>query len=222
MENLQASLYDKWKRFQYYCIIGIISVLALFFLPMIGTEVGLAWKIPNTGPGWIVYIVSKLLVATINILIFHCFNLQGKLNSLDNKKYQEAINILGTIKEKDYAPRSPKEYNTTIYGKKGVVIFSASVLSAVGLTQAVLTFDWVSMLTYLFTVIMGLIFGVLQMNACEEYWTEEFLLYAKKVKHDMEVAESALSEQVDDTTDPTGRVAILESADSVSTFGADN
>lgn len=207
------TLYDKWKRFQYYCIIGVISVLALFFLPMIGTEVGLAWKIPNTGPGWVVYIVSKLLVATINILIFHCFNLQGKLNSLGNQKYQEAVTILGSVEEKGYTPRSPKEYNSTIYGKKGLIIFTTSVLSAVGLTQAVLTFDWVSMLTYLFTVIMGLIFGVLQMNACEEYWTGEFWLYAKKVQHDLELAKSKCTEQVDDTTDYTGGATFLEPSD---------
>lgn len=210
------TLYEKWKRIQYYCIIGVISVIALFFLPMIGTEVGLAWNLPNTIPGWVVYVVSKLLVATINILIFHCFNLQGKLNSMGNPKYQEAALIMGTINQKEYIPRSPKEYTTTIYGKKGVLVFTTSVLSAVGLTQAVLTFDWVSMLTYLFTVIMGLIFGVLQMNACEEYWTEEFWLYAKKVKHDLEMAKNTLSKQVNDTSDNLRGTSILEPSDCIS------
>ena len=154
---------EKWKQYQYYAIIGVISLIALFFLPMIGSEAGLAWKVPTTVVGWIVYIVSKLLVAVINILIFHCFILQGKLNIQENSKYIEAQEILNSAKSKEVElPRSPSQYNKDIYGKKGLTIFATSLLSAVGLTQAVLTFDWISMLTYLFTVLMGIIFGILR------------------------------------------------------------
>lgn len=176
-------LYEKWKQWQYYVIIGVISMVALFFLPMIGSEAGLAWKIPTTTAGWIVYVVSKLLVATINILIFHCFILQAKINIQDDAKYIEAIKILDEVlplNTDDF--RSPSEYFRTTYGKKGLTIFVTSVLSAVGLTQAVLTFDWISMLTYFFTILMGVIFGVLQMNQTEIYWTSEFWRYAKREK----------------------------------------
>lgn len=176
-------LYEKWKQWQYYVIIGVISMVALFFLPMIGSEAGLAWKVPTTTAGWIVYVVSKLLVATINILIFHCFILQAKINIRDDAKYIEAIKILDEVlplNTDDF--RSPSEYFRTTYGKKGLTIFVTSVLSAVGLTQAVLTFDWISMLTYFFTILMGVIFGVLQMNQTEIYWTSEFWRYAKREK----------------------------------------
>lgn len=176
-------LYEKWKQWQYYVIIGVISMVALFFLPMIGSEAGLAWKIPTTTAGWIVYVVSKLLVATINSLIFHCFILQAKINIQDDAKYIEAIKILDEVlplNTDDF--RSPSEYFRTTYGKKGLTIFVTSVLSAVGLTQAVLTFDWISMLTYFFTILMGVIFGVLQMNQTEIYWTSEFWRYAKREK----------------------------------------
>lgn len=174
-------LYEKWKQWQYYVIIGVISMVALFFLPMIGSEAGLAWKVPTTTAGWIVYVVSKLLVATINILIFHCFILQAKINIQDDVKYIEAIKILDEVlplNTDDF--RSPSEYFKSTYGKKGLTIFVTSVLSAVGLTQAVLTFDWISMLTYFFTILMGVIFGVLQMNQTEIYWTSEFWRYAKR------------------------------------------
>ena len=57
-------------------------------------------------------------------------------------------------------------------------MFVLSVVSVIGLTQAILTFDVVSMMTYAFTIIMGIIFGILQMNATEEYWTVEFYNYA--------------------------------------------
>ena len=174
-------LYEKWKQWQYYIIIGVISLVALFFLPMIGSEAGLAWKVPTTVAGWVVYVVSKLMVATINILIFHCFILQAKINVQENTKYLEAIKILDSALQTNTDDfRSPSEYFRSTYGKKGLTIFVTSVLSAVGLTQAVLTFDWISMLTYFFTILMGVIFGVLQMNQTEIYWTSEFWRYAKR------------------------------------------
>ena len=179
---MHKELYVKWKQWQYYIIIGIISMVALFFLPMIGSEAGLTWKVPTTFIGWVVYIMSKLLVATINILIFHCFILQAKINVQDNANYLEAINILDIASTRDTERiRSPEEYYKEIYGKKGVTIFITSALSAIGLTQAVLTFDWISMITYFFTILMGVIFGILQMNQTETFWTFEYLRYAKKV-----------------------------------------
>lgn len=185
-------LLDKWKRWQYYIIIATISLIALFILPLIGSEAGLAWKMPNTVAGWIVYVISKLLVATINILIFHCFILQAKSNVQNNKRYCEAVELL-MLDCREIEPRSPNDYFKSIYGKKILMVFTTSMLSAIGLTQAVLTFDWIAMITYFFTIIMGLIFGILQMNATEEYWTEEFYNYAK-MKKNREVNDNADSD----------------------------
>lgn len=175
------SLYDKWRIYQYYAIIGIISLIALLFLPMIGSEAGLEWQLPTTIAGWTVYVITKLMVATINILIFHCFVQQAKVNCRDNENYKHATELLMSTNKKEFEPRSPHKYLNGIYGKKGTTIFITSVLSVVGLTQAVLTFDWVSMLTYLFTIIVGVIFGILVMNSTEEYWCNEYLAYAKMI-----------------------------------------
>ena len=219
----KSELYEKWRQLQYYVVIGIISLVALFFLPMIGSEAGLAWNIPNTTAGWIVYITSKLLVATINILIYHCFILQAKINIQDDPKYREATEILNNILDSDTERfRSPREYFKSAYGTKGVTIFITSVLSAIGLTQAVLTFDWISMLTYLFTIVMGLIFGVLQMSQTEIYWTTEYWQYAKRIEQTeaerkaaeaMEVLKKEVPEQADDLTCDIGGAHILEPSD---------
>ena len=176
---------EKWKTYQYYIIIGILSIIALFFLPMIGSEAGLVLNLPTTAIGWIVYVITKLLVAVLNILIFHCFVKQGKVNILGHPDFIEANTILAeTQNVQEFVPRSPKQWNLATYGKKGLTIFVTTLISVIGLTQAVLTFDWVSKLTSLFTVIMGIIFGILQMNETERYWTEEYLQYAKKVQTD--------------------------------------
>lgn len=170
---------DKVKQWLYYFIIGIISFVSLTFLPMIGSEVGLGWNIPNTVVGWIVWVAIKLIVSILNVLIFHCFMQQAKLNINDNPKYKEAREILQNMKDKEVLPRSPRKWNVEQYGKKGTTIFIGTALGTVALTQAILSFDYVSMLTYLFTIILGLIFGILSMKNAEEYWTNEYWEYAQ-------------------------------------------
>lgn len=186
------TIYAKWVQWQNYIIIAVVSLIALFFIPFVGSTVGLAWVLPTTAAGWVVYVVSKLLVAALNIIIFHCFILQAKVNSKDNPNYIAAATLLARIeRNKELVARSPSQYFAGVYGKKGTLIFITTILAAVGLTQAVLVFDWISMLTYLFTIIMGVIFGILQMNQTEIYWTEEYLRYAKQIESAIE-AENTL------------------------------
>ena len=182
---------DKVKQWLYYFIIGIVSMIALCFLPMIGSNVGLGWNLPDTEVGWIVWITVKVIVAVLNVLIFHCFMMQAKINVKNNPKYVEALEILRLTKRKEFVPRSPSSWNKQQYGQKGITLFITTAFSTVALTQAMLTFDWMSMLTYLFTIIMGLLFGVMQMETAEEYWTDEFWQYAQQVKHDLELAAEA-------------------------------
>ena len=188
---------DKIRQWMYYFLVGIVSLIALCFLPMIGSSVGLGWNTPNTFVGWVVWVAVKIIVAVLNVLIFHCFMEQAKINVKDNVNYKEAQEILRTLEHKEFIPRSPNAWNRAQYGKKGTTIFITTGLSTVALTQAILTFDWMSMLTYLFTIVMGLIFGVLQMKTAEEYWTDEFWQYAQRVKKAQEESERKAEEFVE-------------------------
>lgn len=169
---------DKIKQGLYYIVVGVVSFISLVFLPMIGSTIGLGWNIPDTEVGWIVWVGGKLIVATLNVLIFHCFMCQAKINVKDNDNYKKAREILIDVKLKEVKPRSPRKWNAEQYGKKGVTIFITSSMTVVALTQAVLSFDYISMLTYLFAIILGIILGILQMRTAEEYWTREYLEYA--------------------------------------------
>lgn len=173
---------EKAKQWMYYIIIAFISLIALIFLPMVGSSANLDWALPNTTIGWIIWIVVKVIVAGIGVLIFHCFMLQAKINIKDHQRYLEANRILEQYSgAKERIPRSPSKWNSIQYGKKGVSIFIITMLSTVALTQAILTFDYMSMLTYLFTIVMNLIFGILQMKSAEGYWTEEYWEYAQYI-----------------------------------------
>ena len=175
---------DKVKQNMYYILIGIISFISVAFLPMVGSTVGLGWKLPDTPTGWVVWAISRLIIATINVLIFYSFMEQAKLNVAKDPHYIEATEILLKAKKAEHTPRSPQKWQALQYGKRGTKIFISSALSVVALGQAILSFDWVSMLAFIFTIAMGIVFGVLQMKKAEAYWTDEFYRYALMIKEE--------------------------------------
>ena len=177
MEQIKLGM----RMYLYYGLVFILSICMLVFLPMIGSEGDIGYNLPRPPTGWIVFVVSKTCVAIINVLIFHCFICQAKLNVSDNEKFKKANEILDKHK-RDIKPRSPRKFFGKEYGIKGANTFVFSALSVVALTNAILTFDWISFISYLLTLIMGLVWGVLEMKKVESYWTEEYYAYAKLVE----------------------------------------
>lgn len=170
-----------WRNYQNYAIIAVVSLIAVFVLPFWGAEVGMTFQLPTTTSGWVVFISSKLMVAAINLLLLYAFYDQGKFNVRDNKHYLEACEILRMVNDtEENKPKSPKAHATEVFGKKGITLFITSVLSTFSLTQAILTFDPVTMISYIITVVIGIVFGLYQMNQEEIYWTEDFWRYAKQ------------------------------------------
>ena len=194
------SIRQTLKQGMYYIIIAVISLISVVFLPMVGTTLGLGWKLPDTTAGWVVWGVSRAIVATINVLLFHSFMEQAKLNIKDNEHYKEAREILAKVKKKEHKPKSPAQWNAAQYGKKGTTIFLSSAMSVVAIGQAVLSYEWATALAYLFTLGMGIIFGIMQMKKAETYWTTEYYEYAlmrKRMEEEQQIAEQ--SEQTQKT-----------------------
>ena len=200
IEQEDDSIRQTLKQGMYYIIIAVISLISVVFLPMVGTTLGLGWKLPDTTAGWVVWGVSRAIVATINVLLFHSFMEQAKLNIKDNEHYKEAREILVKVKKKEHKPKSPAQWNAAQYGKKGTTIFLSSAMSVVAIGQAVLSYEWATALAYLFTLGMGIIFGIMQMKKAETYWTTEYYEYAlmrKRMEEEQQIAEQ--SEQTDKT-----------------------
>ena len=190
-DNFTTSGYSRLKTiYIYYFLIGIVSFVSLAFLPLVGSEIDLGWNLPNTTAGWIVWATVRLIISIINVLLFYCFRKQAKINVNENEKYKQAKAILEKVTRRAHMPRSPERYNGEQWGSKGITIFLTSALSTVALTQAALTYDWLSMLTYLFTIIMGLIFGIIQMKNDEGYWTDEYYEYAIMVQRQQYMKEN--------------------------------
>lgn len=172
----------KWTNYLYYILIGVLSFISLVFLPMLGSELGMSFNFPTTTAGWFVYITSQLIAAVINVLIFHSFICQAKLNIKDNDNYKKAVELLRNNKEKTYVPRSLARFNMREYGVKGLTIFLGSILATVAIGEAILTYNYVKLISYLLVIIMGIIFGILEMKKYEEYYMTEYLDYAEMIE----------------------------------------
>ena len=174
---------ESLKQYTYYIIIVVVSLFALTFLPLISSKLELGWNYPESTVGKVVWWTTKSCVSLLNVLIFHSFMQQAKVNIAHDPKYVQANEMLSRIKIKLYNPRSPQQWNVGQYSTKGITIIVMTMAGLIAFTQAILSFDYVSMFTYLFTIVMGIIFGILQMKKAELYWTEEYYDYAvKKIK----------------------------------------
>ena len=186
--NLKERMYSVWDQYTYYILVGAVSLVAAFFLPMLGSSIDGGFQFPEDVSGWIVFITTKVASAFINVLLLVLFVNQGKLNVRKEPKYLEARKIMDEVekqrREKD--PRSPSTYHRHLYEKKGITTFLTSVLGTFALTQAILTFDWVTFLTFGIVVMIGVVMGIITMKKVEIYWTEEFYLYALKEKEKQE------------------------------------
>ena len=173
---------EKFNQYIYYVIICCVSLIAIIVFPLLSSEVGLELDLPDTAMGWVVYIGSALATAIVNMMIFYSFMNQAKINVADNERYKEANKILLDLAikhpEKSKLPRSPKKWNESEYTKKGITLFIGSCLSCFVFTNAVLTYNLTTLLTYSFTVLFAIFFGIFQMKTAEKYRTDEFYKYA--------------------------------------------
>lgn len=181
------------NQYIYYVLIGVVSFLCLCSLPFVGSQIAGGLVLPVDTAGWIVFIVTKVIGAIVNMLIFSLFIQQARLNIRDDPKYLEALEIAGKSKKKEHKPSSPTKFFAWQYGFKGTTVFAMTIMSACAMTQAILMFDWVTLLTYVFTLVMGIVFGVIEMKKVELYWTTEYYDYVKM----MEEQEDANQERQD-------------------------
>jgi len=179
-------------QYLYYVIIGVFTFVILVFLPMIGSSLTGQLMLPQGKGAWIVFVITRVFIAITNVIIFYSFMQQAKLNVRNNKYYKEANEILIQAKNmKEKEPQSPKKWERSQYLKKGTTIAFGTVFALFSLSQAVLAYDYISLISYSMTIFMAVVFGIIQMKKAEIYWTTEYYKYAMKIKAEEEKAEEA-------------------------------
>ena len=172
-----------WREYLNYILIALISIVSLTFLPMIGSTMGAEFHFPETKWELALFITVRTCASIVNVLIFHSFICQSKVNVKNEPKYKEAREILITTKKKNRKPRSLTRFNVEEYGKKGTSLLIGTFFGTLVLTEAIINFSLVNFLTYVFTT-MAIVFGVLEMKKYEEYYVTEYWEYAQMIKED--------------------------------------
>lgn len=185
---------QKLKDVSIYLIIGIISILVVFLVPLLTGclkgDIGI--NFPNTLEGWILYCSINGGTTAGNIALFVLFKTQAKINVKDDGNFKKANEILRKHREeKEFVPRSPKAMNAKEYISKISCIAVFSIMSFITISSLVISFDFITFLSCLTSTIVALIFGWVAMIKNEEYWTSEYLEYAMWVdKHMAKDAET--------------------------------
>ena len=183
----ESETLGEWiHRSTYYIVIAVLSILTLCVFPFLGSSISASIQFPTTKSGWVIWGVKNGSICLINMIIFHSFVKQGKLNIKDNPVYLQALAILSSIKpnKTDKKAPSPAKYHASVYTKKGLSLVVASFLSLLVFGEAILRLDYVALISYAITLIIGIVFGILQMKDEEYYWTSTFLTYAKQQKQE--------------------------------------
>lgn len=184
----------------YYVIIGVLSLLVLVVFPFLRSDFEAGWNFPTTSAGWFLFWFEKITVTGINLTIFTAFKKQGKLNIIENEMYKKAQELMNKVKSKAYKPLSPLQYQARSYGKKGTTLILTTVFSLIAITRMILKFDYLALISYGVTILLGIIFGIFAMKSDEVYWTNDYYFYALQqsetlddlIKQDMEVHNNEL------------------------------
>lgn len=178
--------YDKFKLWAYYFLIGVVSLVSTVFLPMLGSEIDGSFQFPTTKIGWVIWITTRGGIAVVNVCLFALFKAQAKVNVRNEESFKHANEILNRYnKYKKIIPRSPTKYNAVSWGTKGSTLLISSLLSTFAFTEAVLKFDLICFLSYVFTIIVGLGFSYFTMRKDEDYYVDEYLQYAEMKEQEM-------------------------------------
>lgn len=154
---------------------------------------------------------------------------RAKINVKDNEYFKWAEAIL--FENGDEEEALPAQiYISKMYRSKVTTTVVFTILGVFGFTNAVLTFDWVSMLSYTFTIVMALVFGWISMGEAEIIWIERHYKYAKRVEKEraallekaVEPFPKELSQSGNDTPVPSGGATLLVPTNSTCPTGNTN
>lgn len=189
----------KLNDYAYYIIIFLISLLVIFVPPLFAGclqgDIGIAF--PKSTEGWILWGVMNGGTAIANICLFVLFKLQAKKNCLKDANYIKANEILNRLagQREVFIPRSPAKMNAEDYSKKILCILISTVGASITLTSLILSFDWLTLLSCLISIIITLCLSWVTMLKNEAYWTEEYLLYAQLKEQEMQQAQKENSKE---------------------------
>ena len=191
---MNETVKDKLRQNLYYIIIVILSLAVLIVMPFLRSDLSAGLLFPTTTAGWFLFWFEKGSITAINLTIFTAFKKQGKLNIKDNDKFLEAQKLMNKVKCKKYKPLSPAKYQAKTYGKKGTTLVISTLASLVAITNMLLRFDYLALISYCITILMAIVFGIFAMKNDELYWTDEYYYWALQQVEEAKMLDELIEE----------------------------
>lgn len=184
--DARVKVRTKINDYAYYAIIVIVTMLVMFIPPLlIGSVRGdIGMLFPKDVTGWVLWGIINGSTAIGNMSILVLFKLQAKKNCRNNANFIRANEILQecTREKQIFIPRSPRSMNRKEYFSKGLFIVIGSVTSFTTISAILLSFDIVTLISTVISATTSLCVSWATMVKNEEYWCEEYLLYAEYIK----------------------------------------
>lgn len=193
---MNEELKDKLRRNLYYIIIVILSLAVLIVMPFLRSDLSAGLLFPTTSAGWFLFWFEKISITAINLTIFTAFKKQGQVNIKDNEKYCKARELMNKVKAKKYSPLSPVKYQAKSYGKKGTTLVISTLASLVAITNMILRFDYLALISYCITILMAIVFGIFAMKNDELYWTEEYYYWALQQAEEAKTLDECIADDL--------------------------
>lgn len=224
LKSIVAPDVDKRKRIReglndsaYFIIIGLISLLGIIIPPLVNgclnSDVSL--NFPKNLEGWILWGLLNGGTALGNISLLVLFKAQAKKNARNHPNFIKANEILNRLagKKEVFIPRSPAKMNAQDYTKKITTILLSTVASSVVLTSIVINFDWLTLLSCILSVLISLCVSWIAMINNEEYWVNEYILYAEMKAKELSAAEAEDALQAQSESIQTGTESNVSESD---------
>ena len=187
-QEAKAKAYEQFKQYFNYGIVAVTSLLVLMVAPALESAISGELNYPDTPQGWIFWAIGRVAVTIINLVIFIALDNQSEINASDNENYQKAKEILDNDPEMQKVARSPKQQKKKDLTGKIPWIIVGSAASLVALSQIIFNYSLATLVSYIFTVVMDIAFGIWHMIDKEvNYWSDEYLRYALQVQNERKI-----------------------------------
>lgn len=169
--------------YAYYVMILLVSLLVVFIPPIVigGITGDMQSQFPTTVRDWFIWAVMNIATGIGNASILVFFKLQAKKNCREHPNYIKANEILNRLSgdKNVFIPRSPRQMDSKEYTIKVACILLSTCMSFFVIASLVINFSLMSLLSTIVSAIIAVVMSWMTMLKNEEYWTEEYLLYAE-------------------------------------------
>lgn len=176
----------------------ILSMIAMFLVPLLGSYATGTTQFPQTVPAWILYFTCAIAISICSLMIYLALHNQGKLNVKDQEEYIQAKELhLKNFKRmngKDIIPVDPFKWEKKTKAQKGVFQTLGIFCGLLGFGLGALCWNNSQFISSTFSIIMSIGFGLVHMGDVEKMFTEGWLeweLYVDKQLNDAEKLKQA-------------------------------